>query len=232
MQVQKVEKVVTPTSFVLLMVVAIIPHALADNINPGVFSVTTKPYGFSYGEWSAKWWTWLMQIPSSVNPINDKMGEQCARNQQGPVWFLAGSQQTVERHCTIPHGMALFIPTFTTECSYAEDARLHTEEQLRSCAINSDQGGVAQISIDGVNLKDLQNYKVQSPLFNVIFPQDNIFGARPGPTQAISDGIFIIVQPLAPGNHVIHSSSGVVLGNPTLGAQGFASDVTYHLTVK
>jgi hypothetical protein len=77
----------------------------------------------------------------------------------------------------------------------------------------------------------LQNYKVQSGLFNFTYPKDNIFGAPPGPTQGVSDGVFVILQPLAPGSHTIHAS-GVVIANPTLGTQSFATDATYHLTVK
>ncbi len=87
------------------------------------------------------------------------------------------------------------------------------------------------MSVDGVNVQNLQAYRVQSPLFSFVFPKDNIFGARPGPTQAVSDGTFIMLQPLAPGNHDVHFS-GVVVGNPTLGTQAFATDSTYHLTVK
>jgi len=40
-----------------------------------------------------------------------------------------------------------------------------------------------------------------------------------------------MLQPLAPGNHELHFS-GVVVGNPTLGTQAFATDSTYHVTVK
>jgi hypothetical protein len=216
----------------LILALSTAPLTLADNINPGVFSVNSKPYGFSYGDWSAKWWQWYLPIPASKNPINDNTGALCSVNQAGPVWFLMGSNKgPVVRDCTIPHGKALFVPTFTTECSYAEQPNLHTEAQLRSCAINGDQGGTAQIIMDGKNLQSLQNYNVQSGLFNFTYPKDNIFGAPPGPTQGVSDGIFVILQPLVPGNHTIHAS-GVVLANPTLGTQSFATDATYHLTVK
>ena len=227
----KLGKLVAVNLFILQVVIAVIPHISADNINPGVFSVNSKPHGFTYSEWSAKFWTWLLEIPSSVNPINDDTGEQCARNQEGPMWFLIGGPLPAERYCIVPQDKALFIPTFTTECAFAEDASLHTEEQLRSCALNSNQGGVAEVIVDGVSLKDLEDYRVQSPLFNFTFPQDNSFGAPPGPTQAVSDGIFIILEPLSPGNHTIHAK-GVVLGNPVLGTQGFISEANYRLTVK
>lgn len=131
----------------------------------------------------------------------------------------------------MPAGKGILFPALTIECSYAEDSTLKTEAQLRSCAVNGDQGGIAQVSIDGVNLQSLQTYKVQSPLFTSTFPKDNIFGAPAGPTQSVSDGIFLVLQPLSPGNHTVHFT-GVVLANPTLGTQSFATDATYHLVVK
>lgn len=205
---------------------------MADTVNPGVFTITSKPYGFTYGEWSTKWWQWLAQIPSSVNPVNDKTGNNCAQGENGPVWFVAGSLgKPAVRNCTVPAGKAILFPALAAECSTAEDSTLKTEAQLRSCAVNSDQGGIAQVNVDGVNFQDLQSYKLQSPLFSFTFPQDNIFGARPGPTQSVSDGIFIMLQPLTPGNHTVHFT-GVVLANPTLGTQSFATDATYHLIVK
>lgn len=188
--------------------------AAADKINPGVFPTNSKPYGLNYPEWSVKWWQWLVQIPSKNNPINDATGANCAEGQSGPVWFTAGGNTgPVVRDCTIPAGKAIAFFPLTFECSYAEDSTLKNEAQLRSCAANSLQGGVPQVSIDGVNFKSLDLYRMQSPIFKFTFPQDNIFGARPGPTQAVSDGWFIMLQPLTPGKHTLHAS-GVVVGNP------------------
>jgi hypothetical protein len=216
----------------LLLIVAIIPHSMADSNNPGVFSINSNPYGSTYGEWSSKWWQWLAQIPSSINPVNDKTGANCAQGQNGPVWFLAGSTgRPAIRDCSMPAGKAILFPALTSECSYAEDSTLKTETQLRSCAVNSVQGGIAQVSVDGMNFQALQTYMVQSPLFNFTFPKDNIFGAPAGPTQSVSDGILLLLQPLPPGNHTVHFT-GVVLANPTLGTQSFATDATYHLTIR
>ena len=149
---------------------------------------------------------------------------------------LFGSWQEVPgipalRDCAIPAGKAILFPALTSECSYAEDSTLKSETQLRSCAMNSVEGGIAQVSVDGMNFQALQTYRVQSPLFNFTFPKDNIFGAPAGPTQSVSDGIFLLLQALPPGNHTVHFT-GVVLANPTLGTQSFATDATYHLVVK
>jgi hypothetical protein len=216
----------------LLFIIAMIPTAIADSINPGVFPVNSKPFGHTYGEWSARWWQWAAQIPSNINPVTDKTGINCAQNQSGPVWFLAGSSGApVFRNCVIPAGKAILFAPLNSECSTAEDSTLKTEDQLRSCAVNQDTGGDPHVIVDGVTFQSMQTYKVQSPLFSFTFPKDNIFGAPPGPTQSVSDGWYIMLQPLSLGKHTIHHY-GVVLGNPTLGTQSFASDATYNLVVK
>lgn len=210
------------------------PLSFAETINPGVYPVDSKPYGLTYGDWAAKWYKWFMEIPAdSHHPFNDTTGADCARNQVGPVWFLVGSNgPPASRNCVIPAGKALGFNAISTECSYAEDATLKTEAQLRSCAINGDQGGTAQITIDGVPLQNIQTYKIQSPIFNFTFPQKNIFGGKPGPSQSVVDCFCVVVKPLSPGEHTVHFS-GAVIANPALGVgTGFASDATYHLVVK
>jgi hypothetical protein len=63
------------------------------NVSPNtiVFPVDSKSYGKSYAEWSAIWWQWLLSIPNDTSPADDSTGKSCATNQQGPIWFLAGT---------------------------------------------------------------------------------------------------------------------------------------------
>jgi hypothetical protein len=214
------------------LIIPVIPQPRADSNNPGIFSVNSRPYGFDYGEWSAKWWQWSLQIPSSTNPITDKTGAHCAQSQIGPVWYLAGSLGSPAfRGCIIPAGKAIFFPVLAVECSTAEDSTLRTESQLRSCAVSGVEGGITAASVDGVNLQALQMYRIQSPLFYFTFPSPNIFGAASGLTPSVSDGYFVMLQPLSIGNHTLHFT-GVQLANPTIGTESFATEATYHITVK
>src|SRR5262245_23872896 len=87
--------------------------AEAANENPGVLPVNSSANGRSYGEWSAAWWQWALSIPTTVSPLLDASGVDCAQGQTGHVWFLAGVLNVsgqAERSCTIPSGMALFLP--------------------------------------------------------------------------------------------------------------------------
>lgn len=87
-----------------------VPFARGDSINPGVYSINSKPFGISYGNWTAKWEQWLLSEPQVTNPATDQTGKNCGENQKGPVWFLAGTPGgTATRTCTIPAGKAILF---------------------------------------------------------------------------------------------------------------------------
>jgi len=194
----------------------------------------SKPYGLSYGEWSAKWWQWALSIPENENPIKDKSGNYCATNQINPnAWFLAGSGGgQVTRTCTIPAEKSIFFPIMDVECSYAEYPTAKTENDLRNCA-HEDQNTVTSLKllIDGHDIQNLTKYRADSPLFNFTTPENGLFGLKSAKTQAVSDGYFIMLKPLSAGSHEIIYSG--ILGEPTIaGSQLAPEKVTYHLTIE
>jgi hypothetical protein len=205
----------------------------AVNINLGLIPTDSRPYGLTYGEWTAKWWQWALAIPKSSSPFSDKTGQICGINQSGPMWFLVGTTGgSAVRSCNVPAGKAILFPITNNECSTAEYPADKTESALRSCATEFiDHTTTLQASVDGVNLKNLKQYRAQSPLFSFTFPIDNIFGVTPGLTQAVSDGYWIMLGPLSPGKHDIHFG-GAVVDFTTTSTINFAQDATYHLTVK
>jgi hypothetical protein len=198
----------------------------------GVFPPDSKPYGLTYGEWTAKWWQWAFSMPEALNPLIDVTGENCANNQAGPVWFLAGTGGgAVTRECTIPSDKGILIAVINVACDSATEPTLHTEAELRSCA-KADQDTVIgkEIIVDGVNIDNLDSYRFESPLFNLTFPENNIAGVAPQTAKAVSDGFWILLEPLSPGMHEIHFKAA--LGDPTvIGTTYFALDVRYLLTV-
>ena len=233
----KLEHTVAPIVVILLgfalMVPSIMVHVRADSINPGVFAIDSKPYGTPYAEWAGKWQQWLISVPQPLNPATDPTGKNCAQNQNGPVWFLAGTTGgSAERTCTIPAGKAIFFVVVGSECDYASYPNVKSEPALVSCAQADVNRAInLQATIDGVNLKQLDKYRATSPLFNVTYPPHNLFGSPAGQTQGISDGYWVFLQPLSPGKHELHFS-GLTPGNPTTGTANFAIDTTYHLIVQ
>jgi len=100
-----------------------------------------------------------------------------------------------------------------------------------------------QAIVDGVNVKGLDKYRIQSPLFNFTLGGNNILGLPAQTTQAVSDGNWVFLKPLPVGKHVIYFKGSLKSINATAtsgsnsnytlaGPYGWDSPVTYHLTIK
>src|SRR5688572_14857423 len=198
-----------------------------------VFLPNEKPFGLTYGEWSAEWWKWLLSSPTTSNPSTDRTGQYCNVNQNNlNVWFLAGTSGGYEeRECSIPEGRAILVSPIEVICSFAEYPELKTEEDLHNCA-KSDQDAVKDVKliVDSIPIKDLQKYRVGSSLFNVTLPENNIFGVPPQTTEAISDGTFVMLKELPVGHHTIYAS-GVLVDFTTTSNLNFVSEVKYDINV-
>jgi hypothetical protein len=180
------------------------------------YKLDSRPYGFTYGEWTAKWWQWAYSIPQDEHPAYDHTGNKCAKSQNGPVWFLAGThEKSVVRKCRISSSKAILFPILNAECSFAVFQNLKTVEQLRECARDI-QNKVTRlhVTIDGVDIPEsrLHEFRVQSPPFTLTLPENNILGL-PGNTvtTAVADGNWVFLKPLATGEHEL-SFKGFVKG--------------------
>jgi hypothetical protein len=204
----------------------------ADNLNPGVYSKDSKPFGISYGDWIARHTNWIIQIPSAVNPIIHYTSDRCATAQSGPVWFLTNNLGGTEtRNCTIPAGKAILIPTSVGFCSDdGTDPSQSTEEGLTNCAMQGNQGVVVSATLDGRIIQHLESYRTQSPFFNITVPNDNVFNNKAGVWKAKTDGFFIFLEPLPHGMHTLHITLSVI--NTRQSTYDLASDLTYNLIVK
>jgi hypothetical protein len=80
--------------------------------------------------------------------------------------------------------------------------------------------------IDGVSIRNVEAYRVRSPLFTFgPLPAGNILGVPEGTTSpSVSDGVFLMLRPLSAGSHVIHFSGAI----PEF---EFGMHITYNLTV-
>jgi heme/copper-type cytochrome/quinol oxidase subunit 2 len=252
---------ITSTTITILIVISLIvspaisysslPALTNDRSNEAeIFTTDASPYGLTYGEWTARWWQWAYSVPRDVHPAYDDSGKYCAEGQGGPVWFLTGTyEHPVERYCNIPAGKAILFPILNSECSYVEFPGLNTEEELRQCAKQMQDSVVhLEASIDGVPISGLEQYRVQSTLFNLTLGQNNILDLPANTnTQAISDGNWVFLKPLSPGEHVIYFKGGLEARNittnnnnsnnssnsinPFAGPYGWDNPVTYHVTI-
>jgi hypothetical protein len=237
MFIQIRELVIVTAVGIIILVFMMTPYAIrlvqADSINPGAYSVDDKPYGLTYGQWTANFWRWMISIPQQDNPNNDPTGEKCAINQTDPnVWYLAPTFGGVaERTCTIPSGKAILFPLLVGECNYLENPELKTESELHACAKQTNDAGSRSIEavVDGVKLKNLDKYRVESQLFDLTFPANNVFSVKAGNTKDVSDGFWVFLKPLPVGKHEIEFSASII--DPS-GVNNYNTQIKDHLIVK
>ncbi|MGI0045427.1 MAG: hypothetical protein ACRD47_17140 [Nitrososphaeraceae archaeon] len=173
------------------------------------------PYQIPYSEWTVRWWKWIYSIPKDMNPINESASVQCNSNQHDPaVLFLAGGKNgIVERECNVAVGKAILLPVLNWSGTFADEPKAQSEEDLVSIAkqeIDIVSGLEAQV--DGVQLENLHGSRVRTGLFDVVLPENSIFGGEAGSTQGISDGYWLFLRPLSLGRHLVHSYGSCQIG--------------------
>ena len=207
-----------------------------------------KVLGKTIGEWSVKWWQWALEIPASKNPMLDDSGAFCHLGQQGPVWFLAGwwlgKSEPVTRSCTVPRGKhILFAIANSFWIQTPRDPSNYTETEYRreaSAGLPPSIGGDLEATLDGNPIifnPETPIIRSQSPVFTASFPADNVITFSFGQPASeltgpiVSDGFWVILPPLSPGDH-----NGDDPGDHTLHfmagkPENPAQNVTYYLTV-
>jgi hypothetical protein len=214
----------------LIAAAAIAPaNALAD--------ATPSVLGKTIGEWSAQWWKWAYSIPTPFNPMLDTSGAYCDVGQKGPMWFLAGwffgDGTPVVRACSVPRGKYILFPIISATWiqTLLDDPTLKETDwrRLANEFLPPSVGGDMEATLDGEPI--IFNPKTpitqsQSPVFEATFPEDNVYSAFGylatdlTDQPIVSDGWWVVLPPLAPGEHVLHFRAGQSQQN-----------VTYHLTV-
>jgi len=161
-----------------------------------------KVDGVTFGEFTARWWQWAEFMP--IAPFLDPDGRLCDIDQEGPVWFLAGTDGTfnVKRTCVIPKGRYILVPIINMRYS---STRQHNGKPLplpckvlqESAAVNNDRLGSAIVLIDGVRVTNVAKYRVRS---NGCFPL--VAGDEESASTA-ADGYWLMLKPLPPGRHTL-----------------------------
>src|SRR5208282_786512 len=152
-----------------LMMLAIAASSSSGQVLPP----SSLPYGYSYQEWSAKWWQWF--LGQDTNHV-ELVGEPgiC----EGPasrVRFLDGAPGniTVTYHVSIPAGTPLFFTILSTAADNTGcPMTSFTADELAAQAVENWSFATATTcTIDGVAVAGLSNpqttaYLVQSPPFS------------------------------------------------------------------
>lgn len=153
--------------------------------------------GAGFGEWTARWWQWAEAQP--IPPYLDPDGRICDVGQEGPVWYLAGTDGSfsAERRCTVPEGKHLLIPVINMVYMSANrpdgKPRLPCDAMQTLAAVNNNRLASAVATVDGVPVEDVKRYRVRSA---------GCFVLQDGRTAA-ADGYWLFLKPLPRGRHVI-----------------------------
>jgi len=200
----------------------------------GVLPPGSTVGGSTIAEWTADWWNWAVMEPSATNPVVDPTGEFAGINQPGrPVFFVAGTfGGSVTRTFDVDVGTHLLVPMLNVTAWAPEDGP--NEASLRTLA-NEAMDDVSELhfSLDGVPLANPFDYREESPVFTLSIPPGSVYteccGLAAGDRDpAVSDGYWVMLEPLSPGPHLLEFG-GVVGGDGPLA--GFAVDVTANLNV-
>lgn len=198
---------------VLVLLTSTMPHLLAQEATPEAVGLRVLPPEESYagatrGEWDARWWQYTLSFPEGEGPGVDVYGDQCGIGQEGPVFLLPPRhlRRSLTYTCTIPAGMAIYVPLGTAKCSTVEPTPSFgaNEEELRDCAMAlTEQFADVDAYIDRQPIPDIERYATTSPPFSLDLPENNILGVPSGDALAVSSTYGFIIAPPPPGAYEI-----------------------------
>lgn len=213
----------------VLLAAAPAPAAGASDVD--VFPPQSKPFGKTYGEWSARWWKQAVRqtgepgTPFAAGQVN--CGAMGTRN----VVFLVGTTTVspIERTCSVSKHAAILFPLINAEWSEAEGAcPLGPDLGLSACAASfADTFTNVRATVDGMPLERLARFRFASPLFRFSPVEGNVFGiAADVGSPSVADGYWVMIEHLKRGTHTL------TFGGDAPPFDNFKTDTTYRLTVR
>jgi hypothetical protein len=203
-------------------------------------------------EWVAQFWNWRVAQP----PIKNG---GCTMNDEGSVVMLMETAQEsqmtrnpIEQNCTILSNQSIMIPTWVAWCDTAiPEHRNFRGERLAQCAREEYNLGHIQssVKVDGLQVAKLDvlmrmpsgtpQYvtppvnvtEFSSEQFNIFIPPTTPKGEQgSGNFPAGSQGWWVFLEPLEPGQHTISYNTRVDPVTADVTVLG-AENITYSLDV-
>ena len=196
----------------------------------GVYPPGSIMFGKTYSEWSGAFFQYYFSLPSTNNPFHYDSAHPLVplgTARSGPVWFVHGYRNesgTFSRNDTIPGGTSLLLVPLdlyddNTDCPNPDH---YTPAQLLAFDAPYVNGATNMfMKVDGVSVADISNvlttpYRVQT-IYNYTAPAlNNMIYADAGltcyqnysnlpynVTNAVGDGVVLMVPPLSAGSHTI-----------------------------
>jgi hypothetical protein len=213
------------------------PVTGSNSVN--IFPPGGKPYGLTYEEHIKNYWKWLLSMPANEGPTDDPTGLRCSSGQlntNSSVFYLSGNGGGYsDRTCKVPSGKGLLIPVMVVEWSDKEVPNASVEELHESAKKDQDSVNSLYLKIGDkeYQYEDLLKYRTHTADFDVIFPDNGLFGViKGGPSKVVADGFYIITEPLTEGSYPIHFKSSLICLDPDCAEPNFATDIKYNVTAE
>ena len=187
-----------------------------------------------------EYWKNIFETPKDKNPAIDPDGSRHNVN-TNPVCLacdMTGEGKPVIRTlANISADKSIFIPVNDAGVSDRElDPGENVNDLKGHAKKDEDSATDVKLTIDGkvYDLKDLKDkqYRIGNPIgpFEVVIPDNPLDGLEPpGKAMAVADGYYLIIKPLAPGEHTIRIVAGV--SKPHKENEPWKEDVTYKINV-
>ena len=226
------------------LVAAALTTTACEKVGPLILQ-SSEATEHAYSKLSKKWLRWALGQPHTTGPILDQTGDACANDQHGKVWFLAGTWGgPVERDCTVPANKALFFPLINRWV--VPDADVDTPEEIDPLlewipdyfADSRTATCELTLRVDGEDILpttqdlDAELYVEHLEPFSLELDDDNWASqwGKPGGDYASAwlDGHWALLEPLAPGDHVVEFGGVICDGE----AVSWSTAATYYLHVE
>jgi hypothetical protein len=233
------------------MLLAIATSSSAGPAPAEVLLPSSLPYGYSYEEWSAKYWQWTLgQSANNYQKVGNPeicSGPASRVRFPGPSKIGGDAIHFETNHITIPAGTPLFFSVLSLwqDNGNCPLTAFGTNTPVELAAIDEQTWSATtetSCTIDGVAVDGMEDpinsvFHVVSPPFSYTTAEkDNVLIAAFGATcipgdytiyPAVADGVYVMIAPLKPGKHTIHTV-GIV---GPLDAPVAESNITGEITV-
>lgn len=203
--------------------------------------------GRTIAEWTAEWWTWAWNSPSGGDPLGDTTGALAGQNNDGPVFFVAGSNAggSVTRTFSVAEGRALLVPMINYWENCVGDIAVscgpgYVANPAATLLANTETYRTATtsvfLSIDGTPISDPSSHWEVSGVFSggtanagealtALYAGAGLDIVGLDISPSLVSGYYAMITGLSPGEH------SVIYGGSTNAFGGFTYQVTATINV-